>query len=214
MKAALVIVGLTLLATPARATEQTPDTLLYEGRKYPLAVEPLDGFLAAHPEQNQRIQQGTERIVSTDNWRGYLATWTLGDGRLQLLEVTIATGEMGPRRSILRDLFPAGAPYVADWFDGYLVLPDGKVLGDPLVGAEYDHYLIIRVEDGIVTDTAMADLEDYRTFRAAQFDAFKETNAFREAVSAFAEGLDDEQRGSADETLRVWMAELYLWRLF
>ena len=213
MKAALVAVGLALLATPARATEQTPDTLLYEGRQYPLAVEPLDGYLAAHPEQNERIQKGAERTISTDNWRGYLATWTVAEGRLQLVDVTVPSDRSG-RRSILKDLFPAGTPDVANWFDGYLVLPDGKPLGDPLVGAEYDHYLIIRVEDGIVTDTAMADLEDFHTFRAAQFDAFKETNAFREAVSAFADGLDDEQRRSADETLRVWMAELYLWRLF
>jgi hypothetical protein len=45
-------------------------------------------------------------------------------------------------------------------------------------------------------------------------DGRNHATTFDPAGCTFEDAFDDEQRHSSDETLCVWMADLYLWRLF
>jgi hypothetical protein len=65
----------------APMTAQIPDVLLVNGETVPLFTNPLDGYLGS-------LGDGWPfATTSTANWRGYIASWEIRDGRLLLVGV-------------------------------------------------------------------------------------------------------------------------------
>lgn len=144
-------------------TAQVPDRLLYEGEMHPLYSNPLEPYWDA--------SGGRPRFVEprTCNWRDYVATWEIREGRLWLigLQGEAVLDERGQPRTEaksfmdrtlsetlsalqtpasrikvmgLADLFPDQPEgAVAWWFSGRLHVPEGKCVYAVNMGYESIH---------------------------------------------------------------------------
>jgi len=85
--------------------------------------------------------------VTSACWRKYRGTWEVSDGRFYLVEIE--------GMYLIKD----GAPVLADWFTGELVIPVGTVLEGMRRGSRQVHEqdMIISVKEGIVTGTQLRD---------------------------------------------------------
>src|SRR5262249_36872506 len=66
------------------ATAQEGDILLLDGKKYFIYTNPLAPFLSKNPGKLPKSD-----VVSSNNWRGYVATWEVKSDRLVLVDVGI-----------------------------------------------------------------------------------------------------------------------------
>lgn len=121
------------LAIAARlgATAQAPDILKIGDRTLLVTSNPLEPFLAANPGRLPEAE-----VMSTGLWRGYIATWSVRDGRLFVDDVRVPTKaymdsdapESKQFRSVLKPLFGDDVPHVATWFTGHLIVPTGEMV--------------------------------------------------------------------------------------
>ena len=104
--------------------------------------------------------------MSTGNWRGYVATWTIENGSLYLVKIDawICRGwdEKNCGKVELSRLF--GRRYrkgkvKADWFSGELRVPDGKLLQYVHMGygSVYEREITLSVESGRIVRESMSD---------------------------------------------------------
>ena len=137
MRRFLLSILLLLLISPVVfATAQAPDVLIYNGKTYDLFSNPLEDFYREDKSKKPRFWIAPN-MMSSGNWRGYIATWEIIDNQLYLTKIdswfcspSIKT-KNGCRRVTLRDLF--GSKVVDDrvlaiWFTGRLRVPEGKEL--------------------------------------------------------------------------------------
>lgn len=104
-------------------TAQIKETLIFQGETCAMASEPLYPWL--NRRRNKKIQF---RRPHTACSRGYVGTWEIIDDRLHL--VKIRAKFLDEREVELHDLFPESPlPVFANWFDGELRCPSGKLLG-------------------------------------------------------------------------------------
>src|SRR5215472_8189482 len=96
-KANTIISGLIAFAF-LFATAQVGDILLLNGKKVSIFTNPLEPFL----EQNPGVLSKST-IISTENWRGYLATWQVKNDRFMLtnIEILDASTRTDPDESFL-----------------------------------------------------------------------------------------------------------------
>jgi hypothetical protein len=151
MRALLVACAVLAFLVPqaALATTQMPDVIIIDGQKHSLYSLPLEQYYrAGHPRPKFRSP-------NTANWRGYIATWEIAQGRLYLQSIRAWTGqgEVG-----VGALFPGQkAPIPATWFTGQLRVPQGKVLRVSVPQPIHERDLIITVEKGRVTKQEIVD---------------------------------------------------------
>jgi hypothetical protein len=215
----LIVMAFSLFVS---ATAQEGDVLFLKGKRYFIYTNPLDGFLDNNPEKLPKSD-----VVSSSNWRGYVATWDVKDERLVLIDVTIlrsvtTTSKKAFRtepRSVMSDLFPGNTDVIATWFTGHVIVPDGKLVNYVHMGyaSTYDKYIILRVEGGLVTRNWTANSAEFAKFRDAQFRAFKKTEQYRKAhaeatkEAGKGEGLSPKQN---EEFLRQFYSEKYMSMVF
>lgn len=102
-----------------------------DGEKRYINTNPLEPYLAANPGLLPK-----SNIISTGNWRGYIATWEIRDGLLLLVDVEILAELDSPTndrlsseyRSVFSEMFPGYDSLPADWFTGNLIIPTGRLL--------------------------------------------------------------------------------------
>ena len=130
-------------------TAQFRDTLLYNGRQYSLATEPLRPYLEAMDIEFQ----GT----STANYRGYLATWEINNDKLYLLKAIIP----GYCSDIAEptNLFPGQEKTFADWYTGCIRIPHGERLEyvHQGYGSLYEKDLFLRFLNGKLLGSSEID---------------------------------------------------------
>jgi hypothetical protein len=103
-----------------------------------------------HPrivELNTPDAQGDLNLFSTACWRGYRGSREVKDGRLY------PTGLGGKLR------LQGTEPLFAEWFSGILWMPRGEMIQYIHVGfgTVYEQELLVRIEDGVVTDSRLVD---------------------------------------------------------
>jgi hypothetical protein len=206
----------------AFATAQQGDVLVLKGKKYFIYTNPLRVFLELNPGKLPKSD-----VVSTSNWRGYVATWGVKDDRLVLTDVGVLKAVAKPGEggfstelhSAMSELFPGQEEVVASWFTGHVIIPDGKIVNYVHMGyaSTYENYIILRVEKGVVTRNWTADTAAFIRFRNAQFAAYKKTEEYRIALVETAkegnksEGLSAKEN---EEFLREFYSETYLSMIF
>ncbi len=129
--ATLLFVTALLFPLFVLATAQQGDVLLLNGKKYSTYTNPLRPYLAKNPGKLPKSE-----IVSSSNWRGYVATWEVRDTDSCITDVTILhsvskTREAGfstEPHSVMQEMFPANREVVAEWFTGHVIVPDGDSL--------------------------------------------------------------------------------------
>lgn len=213
-----LLVVLMLSPLIAFSTAQRGDILVLKGKKYSIYTNPLRPFLDRNPG---RLPESN--IISTSNWRGYVATWEVKNDRLVLTDVGMLQSVGKPSRvspsteirSVMAKMFPEQNEVLADWFTGNIIIPDGELVSYVHMGyaSTYSKYIILQVKNGVITRNWTADNAEFIKFRDAQFAAFKKTDKYRNAMEKMnseqkkGEGTNSKQN---EDFLREFYSEEYM----
>ena len=127
------------MVTPAWATPQFADEIVYEGNVYPFGTDEIDTWpLDRYLEMTGRPEVfHSEGMKTSGNWRGYIAKWEIREGSLLLVDIRKLHGD--PKRDSstwewrhmpLDAILPNRRyPVVASWYSGSLNLSVGKLVG-------------------------------------------------------------------------------------
>jgi hypothetical protein len=193
----ILLFGLTLslLTVDSYATAQEPDILIYGAKKYYLYTNPLDSYFKKFPDKKPKTT-----IVSTANWRGYIATFEIIDNTLFLrdIEIEVDDDKNGLRnKSVMDEVFPGEKIVALEWFNGLLTVPYGQLLKYVHMGysSAYENYMILEIRLGNLTKTKDFKYEDYIKFKDKQFELFKQTDDYKKTLSILRgkSQLSDEQ---------------------
>lgn len=200
-----VVVSLTMLI----ATAQEADIISYKDAKHGLLCNPLDSFFKLYPDKKPHGD-----VVSSSNWRGYIATWEIENQRLYLLDVTVEirdeTGKhFSLTKSVLHEVFPDKNKVVADWYDGLLIIPLEKMVSYVHMGygSSFEQYLLIQVKKGEVIKEKRFNNEDYFAFRRRQFQEFKKTQEYRDIVKKLNK---DKTEGRPEEDIDRFLFDYHI----
>jgi hypothetical protein len=223
------------LVPPAAASTQATEVLIVDGQKLDLILYPLEPYFDRFPERRDRLKPQPDaegrrvEIQSTALYRGYIGTWEIASGRLVLRDLRVervSPAEAGGVTTVsaLDDLFPGNGPTFADWYTGYLLIPgggrQGRIHFENL--ESWERYRLMRVEGGLLVDDRTLDTAGFEAFRRAQFDAFKRTAEYREALAkaeAYEAGRrrrpgDPSPGEAAEQSVFVDYSTDYLARIF
>ena len=159
-------------------TAQFSDTLNFEGMRYSLLTNPLNGYFEQNPPRPNFAAR------TTANWRGYIASWDIRANRLRLtgLSGDVCTretdksavksswcpvghhGDCAIEKVGLGHFFtsPTGVIF-ADWVTEELRLPAGNMVKYIHMGYEskFERYLMISIKEGVVVGTRIIGSEDF-----------------------------------------------------
>lgn len=190
------------------ATAQSPDYVIYNGKEYAMQTNPMDDYFAKYPDKKPK-----SNIISSANWRGYIATFEIVENVLYLkdIEMTVekVSAEKFPgyeQRSFLNSVVPAGEKLKIDWFSGLLVLPHGKVVNYVHMGygSTYENYILIEIDKGNFVKSKEFDYKAYTKFKERQFEAFKKTKEYKKEVEDMKKDGDRDQK-SIDSFLKEFV---------
>jgi hypothetical protein len=139
-------------------TAQRPDTLIYEGKQYPLYTEPLEAYF------REGYRRPAFRMPHTALWRGYVATWRIAADMLFLTDLEAWLGDISGEGPLIQAgieiLFPdAHGPVAAPWYSGVLRAQVGELLQYVHMGygSVYEQELLLTVETGCVVGSESVD---------------------------------------------------------
>ena len=197
-----VLSALLLFASPALATAQYPDRIVYDEQTYALFTNPLNRYFKDNPERHPSEANDTEgRITSSALWRGYIATFAIENELLVLrdFEVLRSTGDPDEFDtefvSEIDRFFDTLDSRVLDWYSGIMVIPRGEMVQYVHMGyaSVYESYLLLRVENGRIKETATFSADEFLEYKRRQFAVFRGTDEYRELIDYYSEaGGDDE----------------------
>ncbi|MEO0414280.1 MAG: hypothetical protein AAF226_04915 [Verrucomicrobiota bacterium] len=167
-KIGLLAILVTSFSSVCNATMQVPDLLIYDGTTYSIRSNPLESYLATTGGTAPTASWKSE-VMSTANYRGYVATFEIREAKLFIKKVEIevrkepslfaqlwakltkstAHASYIKERADLSEVFmtKTSSPRFADWFTGILEIPveDG-------VGYHFnpEHAHLFRIEKGNV----------------------------------------------------------------
>lgn len=124
-------------------TAQAREILIYKGKKYGMATEPLEPYIESNGIQFNHM------IECSGCWRGYIGTWSIEDNKLYLIDID--TDNDGKKVG-LEYLFPNQEKVFAEWFTGELRIPYGEMIKYVHQGyaSLYEKELFLNVQKGIV----------------------------------------------------------------
>ena len=195
----LVLSTLLLFASTAFATAQRPDRIVYEGQTYALQTNPLNQYFQANPDRHPFEAGDKDRMVtSTALWRGYIATFALENDLLVLRDFEVLQSTGDPKNfdaelvSQIDKYFATPDSRVLDWYSGIMVIPTGEMVHYVHMGysSVYESYLMLRVENGRIEETATFNADEFLDYKRRQFAIFRESDEYRELVEYYSEGGD------------------------
>jgi hypothetical protein len=129
-------------------TAQSMEQITYEGKLMYMASEPLELYLASLPEPIEFI------APHTACWRGYEGQWEIIDDKLFMTGFTgyVNSTEEMYKPVDLSFLFPDQKKVFAEWFNGEIRIPLGKMKHYVHMGYEsmYERDLYIEIVKGKV----------------------------------------------------------------
>jgi len=208
------------------ATAQAPDRLWLNGKEFFIHTNPLEPFLEVNPTARPKPE-----LISTCNWRGYIATWEVRDDHLILIDIDVlglsreaaeneSIGDVWKRRSVMSSVFPDRKEVLADWFSGHVIVPHGECIDYVHQGyaSTYENHIILRVDWGLVTRRWDLDLDGFLRFRDAQFDQFKRTEEYRTKLSQLSDAPGKSEivwnEDQKEQFLRQFYSERYMSLIF
>lgn len=164
-------------------TNQTPETIIYEGVEYDhrcYILEQVKPKIEFHP-------------IGSFCWRGYRGAWEIRDNKLYLVDLMAWRHDPNSRRIVpqikvnhkaefvmgereefdflelaLQDVFP-GSPadgVFADWFNGELAIPSG----DPDEKGQHSHFLVFDFAKGVIKSKTIKPYEEaFKPFDRDEF---------------------------------------------
>lgn len=135
-------------------TAQAREILIYKGKKYSMATEPLEPYIE---ENNIKFNPNA---VCSGCWRGYIGTWSIENNRLYLIDIDT---DDDVKKIGLDYLFPGQTNVFAEWFTGELHIPYGRLMKYVHQGyaSLYEKELFLNVQNGIVISEREIDNTHY-----------------------------------------------------
>lgn len=197
-------------SSPVAATAQVSDIVLIDGKSYALNTNPLGAHLASLGEKAPKFDS-----PHTANWRGYVATWELADGKLYLRKVEgyrddPSRDDDEPNVDGMAELFQSRTDVVASWYTGALIVPYGDVVEYVHMGygSTYENYIVSIIRDGVETERRLLSREAFERYRDQRFAAYERTDAYqRQWAEAKSDGLSSAR---ARDFIKRFAAERYL----
>jgi hypothetical protein len=211
------LLALTFAVMPAFPTAQEGDVLILDGKQYNLQTNPLNPYLEQNPGRLPKSD-----VVSSSNWRGYIATWEVKGGQLLLKDIHVAVSKKDSKtfetedRSVIEKVFSQKPPIVAEWFTGNLIIPTGDLKSYVHMGyaSTYDNYIILTIRKGLIARRWDANQSAFKKFRASQFAEFQKTTVYKKALHEVSSGKDPMNQNDANEFIRQYYSEEYMSRIF
>ncbi len=146
----LDIMRVSLLGKRFNMTNQVQEKLIYEGSEYsiPLCLPFPSDDTRIKKFENGEFDDSEGIFTSTMCWRQYIGSWEIKAGRLYLVKL-----EGKYQLEVEEAIF-------ADWYSGEISLPHGELLDCNVelgFQLKYEQELIIKITDGVVTETKVVD---------------------------------------------------------
>ncbi|NCQ58904.1 MAG: hypothetical protein GW794_13885, partial [Flavobacteriales bacterium] len=160
----------------ANATGQYPDKIIIDGKEYSIRNNPLEPYFEKYPDRKP-----TTNILSSALHRGYIATFTLIDNRLYLIDIKINKNKKDSDKkwetemvSVFNQVFPDEDKILMDFYSGILV-----VYLNLEKSFENTSRLLIEFQNGIEQEKRTYGNEKYEEFMDAQFELYKQTDKYK-----------------------------------
>ena len=189
------------------ATAQSPDYLVYKGKKHMLHSNPLEEYFKEYPERKPKTTMRSSAL-----WRGYIATFEVKDKKIVLNDIKIRVDFekwKSVKNKVVDDYYKnededeiedkvevkvtwyqefinhlTRKDLVIDWFTGILVLPYGEEINYVHMGygSTYENYILLEVEDGVITREKNLKAKEYELFKEVQFSQYKKTAEYKKTL--------------------------------
>lgn len=180
MKLLLTFLIVVTFHSYSSGTQQHPDELICEGKKYDLDNYILELFFNTHPNKRPAPE-----VHSTALYRGYIATFEIIEKKIYLIDVKILKKDTKVRnklinkwRSVMSEVFPKQRKVLVDWFDGLLILTKGDPIffGDHVVWKEN---LVLELHGQDTVNEKQLDQKQFEIFKEEQFEKFRSTDEYK-----------------------------------
>jgi hypothetical protein len=203
MRTILTIILTIFFSSTAFGTIQKSDEIVYNGKKYDLPhIYPMENYFKKYPEKYPQSEH-----ISTNLWRGYLATFKIKDDQLYLTNIEIIAGDTIDKKgysktiwkSVLNEIFPKQKSVKSDWMTGLLLLTDSRFY------SKNDYYILLEINEGNITKKKRFNSdEEYYKFREKQFQAFKKTDEYNNVKAEL------QKDGRSDENVDSFLRNLVI----
>jgi hypothetical protein len=201
LSAFLLLVTLAACASSrVHATPQIPDTLIYQGREYPVANDLMHDYFVKFPEKNPKI----DGDWCSGLWKGYRSTYEIIDRRIFLKDIRV--GGCRADESALSRVVQSGTLAI-DWYSGLLEARYGNNLADPysieFLDA-FEKYSVFQITDGRLDEVRHFNNKEFLKFKKLQFEEYKKTKEYADEIK---EGLSNGGRAEKDVSfiIQLWV---------
>lgn len=167
------------------ATAQVPDILICQDQKFPLFTNPLETLFKEKPDQRPELSPS-----SSANWRGYVATFVIANQQFKLYDFGSEKYiQDGPNRGFqfeptFATTFPDPTTHHLTSYSGILVIPQGDLTQyvHQAYASSYERYLLIRIQRGIVMESAEMTAAEFNQYKTRQLEAYKQTADYQQQL--------------------------------
>jgi hypothetical protein len=147
-------------------TAQYSDIIIYNGAKHSLHTNPLEDYFNEYPDK-----QPKSHIRCSALWRGYVATFEVGNSELYVKDIQVMSDMNNTWRSVMHEIFPCQEIVKVDWMSGYLVLPQGEVIQYVHMGylSTYEYYILLEIKEGDLISEKQIGHQEYQEFREQEY---------------------------------------------
>jgi len=187
---AIAIIATLAVWTDVFASEQFPDIIKHRGKNYNLMVFPMEYYF-------QKTSQKQQQWRNSALVRGYRATFEIIRNELWVIDMEdIQDVDRGTViwKSIIRNRLNGKSRMKLDWFTGVLILPNGKMVEYVNMNYQtYEHYILIKIENGNYIRELDITFERYNEYQKAQYEAYRKTDAYKKEFKKKLEHWENEE---------------------
>jgi len=184
------ILLITFLSNDINATGQYPDNIVIDSKEYYIKNNPLEPYFENYPDKKPKTN-----IISSALHRGYIATFTLLDNKLYLIDIKIRKQKKDNDKSydsemvsVFNEVFPEEQKVFIDLYSGVLIVHLN-------IEESYKNRkeLLIEFENGLEKERRTYDNEKFKKFIDAQFELYKTTEEYRETFAELKKHDENEE---------------------
>lgn len=184
------ILLITFLSNDINATGQYPDNIVIDSKEYYIKNNPLEPYFEKYPDKKPKTN-----IMSSALHRGYIATFTLLDNKLYLIDIKIRKRKKDNDKSydsemvsVFNEVFPEEQKIFIDLYSGVLIVHLN-------IEESYENRkeLLIEFKNGLETERRTYDSEKFKKFIDAQFELYKTTEEYKKTFAELKKNDENEE---------------------
>lgn len=181
-----------LISTKLFATAQVPDYLIIEKDTLEIQGNPLEDYFKIHPIPDNLIT-----LMSSSNWRGYVAYFKFLDGKLVVQNIYKGGYKEQDGKSnyfltsIYKEIFGSEENFECNYYSGLLICPSGEIVEYVHMGYSslYENYNLFEIKNGINVKSKKMTGEEFQSFKKGYFKYFRKKDEYKLKAKEFKEML-------------------------